>query len=72
MDEDFIKNFLNNISPFNRLKPKEIEALIAMSQVHEYRDNDIVYKEGDPSDYFYLLVQGRIVALSLIDAARLR
>jgi len=67
MDTDFIKNFLTSASPFNRLKPKEIEALVALSELHEYRNKDIIYKQGDPSDYFYLLVQGRVVALTMID-----
>jgi NTE family protein len=67
MDIEFLKNFLLNSAPFSKLKPKEIEALSAVAEVHEYRDKDIIYHSGDPSDYFYLLLQGRVVAVSNID-----
>jgi len=67
MDIEFLKNFLLNSAPFNKLKPKDVDALAAIAEVHEYSDKDIIYNIGDPSDYFYLLLQGRVVAVSNID-----
>ena len=67
MDNEFIKNLLSTVYPFNKLKTKELEHLISLSEINEYRDKDIIYRQGDPSDCLYFLVQGRIVALTKVE-----
>jgi NTE family protein len=67
MDNEFIKNLLSTIYPFNKLKASELDNLVLLAQVNEYRDKDFIYRQGDPSDYLYLLLQGRVLALTQID-----
>ncbi|UCD15142.1 MAG: Crp/Fnr family transcriptional regulator [Candidatus Omnitrophota bacterium] len=64
MDTKEIKFIVSNISPFNKLKEKEINAFISLCEVKEYKNREIIYNESDPPDYFYLLLRGRIVAIT--------
>lgn len=64
MDERQIKFIISNTPPFNKLKKRELDNFISLCEIKEYRNGEIVYNEGSPPDYFYLLLQGRIIALT--------
>lgn len=64
MDTKEIKFIVSNIAPFNKLKEKEIDKFISLCEVKEYKNREIIYSEGGQPDYFYLLLSGRVVALT--------
>jgi len=61
MDIKEIKFILSNVSPFNKLKQRELDEFISIAQLKEYKNTEIIYSEGDPSDYLNLLLKGRIL-----------
>ncbi|MBU1122616.1 MAG: patatin-like phospholipase family protein [Candidatus Omnitrophica bacterium] len=64
MDTKEIKFIVSNIPPFNKLKDREIDKFIRLCEVKEYSNRDVIYNESDPPDYFYLLLSGRVVAIT--------
>lgn len=64
MDIQQIKFIISNTSPFNKLKDTEIEEFLKLSEAREYKNGQILYRNGDPADYFYFILQGRIMALT--------
>ncbi|MCM8773640.1 MAG: patatin-like phospholipase domain-containing protein, partial [Candidatus Omnitrophica bacterium] len=46
--------------PFSKLKKNERKKLIKIIEIVEYKKGEIIYKEGAPPDYFYLLLKGRV------------
>lgn len=59
-----IKFIIGNTPPFNKLKSKEIDDFIFISELKEYKSGEIIYKQGDRPDYFNLLIKGRVLALT--------
>ena len=64
MDIKEVKFILSNTPPFNKLKEREIIEFISISQLKEYRNTEIIYKQGDKPDCLNLLLRGRVVVLS--------
>ena len=51
---------LAQIPLFRRVSAEDRERLIAVSQLRTYDRGDVVFEEDDPSDFFYVVVTGRI------------
>jgi NTE family protein len=64
VDNKEVKFFLSNISPFNKLKSRDIDDFLSLCELKEYKSREIIYRQGSPPDYFNLLVRGRVVALT--------
>ncbi|MBU2102459.1 MAG: cyclic nucleotide-binding domain-containing protein, partial [Candidatus Omnitrophica bacterium] len=64
MDKSEITLIVSNTPTFNKLSSADIEEFIALSELKEYKNGEIVYREGAPGDYFYFLLKGRIIALT--------
>lgn len=64
MDIQQIKLIVSSTPPFNSLKEAEVEEFLNISEVKEYRNGEVLYRNGDGPDYFYFILQGRIVALA--------
>jgi NTE family protein len=64
MDIKEIKFIVANTAPFNKLGDPGIAEFVDISEIKEYKNREIIYKESDPPDYFYLILQGRVVALT--------
>lgn len=64
MDNQQIKFIVSNTLPFNKLDQGQIDELFSICQARDFKKDEIVYKEGGVADYFYLLLRGRVVALS--------
>ena len=62
MDSKEINLIIGNSPPFNGLSPRQINKLINISEVKEYKNGEIIYKEGDPPNCLYFLIKGRVVA----------
>lgn len=64
MDEQQIKFIISNTPPFNKLKKRELNNFLNLCEIKKYRSGEVIYRQGDPPDYFYLLLQGRVAALT--------
>jgi len=62
MDSKEISLIISNSPPFNGLSSRQINKLINISEVKEYKNGEIIYKEGDPPSHLYFLIKGRVVA----------
>jgi len=51
---------LSQIPLFRRVTPEDRERVSAVSYVKEYERGDHVFHEGDPSEFFYVVVTGRV------------
>ncbi|MCM8823547.1 MAG: patatin-like phospholipase family protein [Candidatus Omnitrophica bacterium] len=56
--------------PFSKLKKNERKKLIRIVEIAEYKKGEIIYKEGAPPDYFYLLLKGRVRITSKYEDGR--
>ena len=62
MDRKEISLIISNSPPFNGLSSRQIKQLINISEVKEYKNGEVIYKEKDLPGYFYFLIKGRVVA----------
>jgi len=67
MDTREIKLIISNSPPFNKLKERQLNNLIDLCTVKEYKNDEVIYRQGDPPDYLYLLLKGRVMALAEVD-----
>lgn len=67
MDTKEIKFIVRNISFFSKLKPRDINSFLDIAEIKEYRNGEVIYSEFGLPDYFYLLLRGRIAALTSKD-----
>lgn len=51
---------LAQIPLFRRVGPEDRERIAAVAHVKNYERGDRVFDEGDPSDFFYVVITGRV------------
>lgn len=56
LDDDTLKR----VHLFRRLKPEDRQRLAAVSVLRRFRRGEPLFSEGDPSDAFYTVVEGRV------------
>ncbi len=56
--DDWMTNLLQT-KAFHRIPPANIQAIFMRMQRIEYRAGEVVIKQGDEGDYFYVVVKGR-------------
>ncbi len=61
MENKELKLIISNNPPFNKLNDKEIDKLIAISEIKQYQNNELIYGQGDVPDFLYLLLKGRVI-----------
>ncbi len=61
------EEILKAVRPFNRLGKRRLGRFISCCREVEYSSHQVIYEEGAPPDKFYLLLKGRLVALSRQD-----
>jgi len=54
--EDLKKIFL-----LNKLSDKDLEQILPITSLHEFREEEVVFKEGDKADTFYMLKRGKVL-----------
>ncbi|MCP4652887.1 MAG: cyclic nucleotide-binding domain-containing protein [Candidatus Omnitrophica bacterium] len=64
MIKEELVTILANIPPFNKLNRKGNLEFARICEVKEYQNAQTIYREGDAPGYFYLLLRGRVVALT--------
>ena len=66
MVEDSISNFVNNVPFFKVFSDVEKEKLISRDDCFEkYNKGDVVFKQGDPGNTLFLVLQGNIALFRL-------
>jgi len=66
MTEDSITKFINSIPFFKEFTDVEKEKLISRANCFEkYSKEDLVFKQGDPGDTLFLVLQGKIALFRL-------
>ncbi len=58
-------NLVKQIPIFNKLHWFELQKIARNAVVQEYKKGEIIRREGDPADYFYCLISGRLQAYTL-------
>jgi CRP-like cAMP-binding protein len=56
--DDWMTNLLQT-KAFHKIPPANIQAIFMRMQRVDYKPGDIVIKQGDEGDYFYVIVKGR-------------
>lgn len=51
---------LKSISVFSTLNPSELKEIIPYVQPVSFKKKDIIFSEGDPSEWFYVVAEGKI------------
>ncbi|HBK80572.1 MAG TPA: hypothetical protein DDZ83_13035 [Nitrospinae bacterium] len=52
--------FLKTINLFESMLPEQLKILTNISEEMTFQDGDILFNEGDPADYLYVIVDGEI------------
>ena len=66
MAEDSITKFINSIPFFKEFTDVEKEKLISRANCFEkYSKEDLVFKQGDPGDTLFLVLQGKVALFRL-------
>ena len=63
-------NLVKQIPIFEKLNWFELQKVARKSIVVEYKKGDLISKEGNPPDFFYCLVSGRIQAYTVTTAGK--
>ena len=56
-------NLLSKIPLFADLPDKELDHILTVLDVKEMKDRDILFREGDPGEHFYVVMQGELEVL---------
>src|SRR5690606_35493229 len=56
--DDWMTTLLQS-KAFHRIPPANIQAIFMRMQRVDYNEGDVVIKQGDEGDYFYVIVKGR-------------
>ncbi len=65
-----IRFFIRNTIPFNKLLEPALDEFIQLGEIKVYQHDEVIYNQGDSPDHFYLLLQGRVVALTQQEGAQ--
>jgi CRP-like cAMP-binding protein len=60
------KEVLSQVYLFRELTPREMDMLIHISKERRAKKNEVIFKEGDVGDAFYLIVSGSIRISTLV------
>lgn len=63
-EQDSLAYFLGHLPLFSELTPKDIAFLENLVHVRTYRNNEIVFEEGDPGSGMYMIRTGSVVISS--------
>lgn len=55
-----IQKFLGSIEPFKSLSPADLRNLASNARQKVFEKEEMVYNEGDPADYVWILYEGRV------------
>jgi uncharacterized membrane protein YdbT with pleckstrin-like domain len=61
MNRKEIFKFLRELYIFNALQDHELQSVVRIFESRTYLDGEMIFREGDTGDYFYLIVSGNVV-----------
>ncbi|MCA2002325.1 MAG: cyclic nucleotide-binding domain-containing protein, partial [Chloroflexi bacterium] len=56
-------NLLSNIPLFSDLPAEELDKIVSTLEVRELKDKEILFREGDPGEEFYVVTRGEVEVL---------
>jgi NTE family protein len=56
-----ISLIVGNSPPFNGLRARQTAKLINIAEIKEYKNAEIIYRQGGFPDYLYFLIKGRVI-----------
>ncbi|MCC7474241.1 MAG: Crp/Fnr family transcriptional regulator [Pirellulales bacterium] len=60
MSRNVLTETLENIQFLRDMEPEYVERIANIAQVLEFDEYDVVFREGDPADYLYLIAHGSV------------
>jgi len=61
MQREDLKLIISNNRPFNKLGEDEIDRLISISEIKQYKNSQVIYGQGEAPDFLYFLLKGRVM-----------
>lgn len=61
MQREDLKLIISNNPPFNKLGEDEIDRLISISEIKQYKNSQVIYGQGEAPDFLYFLLKGRVM-----------
>jgi CRP/FNR family transcriptional regulator len=57
-------------SLFRKVGPDDRNRLAAVARVKEHARGDVIFREGDPSDFFYTVIAGRVKVFKMLPSGK--
>jgi CRP/FNR family transcriptional regulator, cyclic AMP receptor protein len=51
---------LEKIPWFQEIDPEHLQKIAAISHLRQVKEGEVIFREGDPEDYLYIVIKGRI------------
>jgi len=64
------KDFLASIPSFSDFSDEQLTALEQKAETKTYAINEIIFRQGDPGDYFYVINKGAVQVLIADSSSR--
>src|SRR5699024_7617951 len=61
---------VSKVPIFNHLEPKEMKDISKMSRHKVFEKGEIIYHEGEPLDYLYIVHRGRVKIYKLCESSK--
>lgn len=65
-----IDSILRATPSFKRLSPEDRQRVASVARVRNYAKGDIVFAEGEPSDFFYSVATGRVKVVKMLPSGK--
>jgi len=73
MNHQELKRILQTIPWYQEISPEHFEKLAGISSLIEVDANQELFREGDPEDYLYIVIQGRVaIEMAIPGRGRMR
>ena len=59
MPERFVQSHIRNLPLFQRLTPQQLAAMAEAFQVLRFEPNEVIFRQGQPSQGMFVFVSGR-------------
>jgi len=67
VERNNIKKVLREIFLFKSMKDQQVDEVVMRLEKKKYGANEYVFKQGDPSDSFYLIIKGTIAVTKVFE-----
>jgi CRP-like cAMP-binding protein len=65
-----LTDVLKSTPVFRKLKPEDRERVAAVARLATYRRGELIFREGDPSDLFFMVATGRVKVFKMTPSGK--